>query len=141
MTASAGEPERLRIDKWLWHARFFKSRSLAGETASSGRLRVNGARITKAAYLVKEGDVLTFPQGRRIRVVRVLGMGTRRGPAAEAERLYDDLDPPVTGAVASAPGGQAAAKSGERPQGSGRPTKRERRDIDALRASDPGSDT
>jgi len=106
LTASAGEPERLRIDKWLWHARFFKSRSLAGETASSGRLRVNGARITKAAYLVKEGDVLTFPQGRRIRVVRVLGMGTRRGPAAEAERLYDDLDPPVTGAVASAPAGR-----------------------------------
>jgi len=141
LTASAGEPERLRIDKWLWHARFFRSRSLAGEVASSGRLRVNGTRITKPAHLVKEGDVLTFPQGRRIRVVRVLGIGTRRGPASEAELLYDDLDPPVTGGADSDPAGPAAAISGERPQGAGRPTKRERRDIDALRASDPGSDT
>lgn len=139
MTISTEELERLRIDKWLWHARFFKSRSLAGEVASSGKLRVNGGRITKPAHLVKEGDVLTFPQGRRIRVVRVLGMGKRRGPAAEAERLYDDLEP-LTARGAEADPAARASPPGERAPGAGRPTKRERRDIDALRAWDPGSD-
>lgn len=128
-------PERLRVDKWLWHGRFFKSRSLAGEAASSGRLRVNGERITKPAHLVRAGDVLTFPQGSRIRVVRVHRTGTRRGPATEAALLYEDLDPPTARTPDTQP------MPAERPRGSGRPTKRERRDIDALRASDPGSDT
>lgn len=136
MTSSTKEIERLRVDKWLWHARFFKSRSLAGEIASSGKLRANGVRITKAAHLVKHGDVLTFPQGRQIRVIRVLSMGTRRGPAAEAALLYDDLDPPVTREADAI----HASPPGERAPGTGRPTKRERRGIDALRAWDPGSD-
>lgn len=141
MTSPSDEPERLRIDKWLWHARFFKSRSIAGEVAASGRLRVNGARIAKPAHLVKEGDVLTFPQGRsQIRVVRVLGMGTRRGPAAEAALLYDDLEPPAARGGESGPARHLAAP-GERAPGAGRPTKRERRDIDALRAWDPGAET
>lgn len=139
MTAPPETPERLRIDKWLWHARFFKSRSLAGEVAASGALRVNGNRIAKAAHPVREGDVLTFPQERSIRVVRVLGLGTRRGPAVEARLLYDDLDPPAPSAEGS-PRPKAGAKLGQREPGSGRPTKRERRHIDALRAWDPGAD-
>lgn len=138
-------PGRLRIDKWLWHARFFKSRGLAGEVAGSGAVRVNGARIAKPAHGVKPGDVLTFPQGRVIRVVRILGLGVRRGPAPEARALYDDLDPPARAVAASPPGqgaddpagAQSPADPPSRDPGTGRPTKRERRDIDALRGRDP----
>ena len=83
-----------RLDKWLWFARFFKSRSLASGSCASGRLRVNGIRLAKAHYGVRVGDVLTFPRSGDIRVVRVRDLGTRRGPAAEARMLYDDLEPP-----------------------------------------------
>ena len=115
----AGEaPERLRVDKWLWQARFFKSRARAGEAASSGRLRINGQRCEKPAQTVRPGDVLTFPQERRIRVVRVEAVGTRRGPASEAAGLFTDLEP--DGAEGD-------------PGGGPRPTGRARRRIDALR--------
>lgn len=84
---------KLRIDRWLWQARFFRSRTTAAEEVSDGNLRVNGQRITKPGYAVGEGDVLTFAQGGRIRLIRVLALGQRRGPYEEARRLYDDLDP------------------------------------------------
>lgn len=83
----------IRVDKWLWQARFFKSRSLAADLVSEGRLRIAGQIIEKPAKLVKAGDVLTFPQAGHIRVVRILDIGTRRGPAAEAQSLYQDLAP------------------------------------------------
>ena len=120
---------KLRVDKWLWQARFFKSRGQAGEVAASGRLRVNGSHVGKAAHAVRPGDVLTFPQGRRIRVVRIEALGTRRGPAVEATTLYSDLDPPAARAADEAPRPPEA----QRPAGEGRPTKRERRKIDAFR--------
>ena len=88
---TAPAAESLRLDKWLWHARFFKTRSLAAKVVQSGAVRVNGTRITKPAYALRPGDTLTFAQARRIRVVTVLLLGTRRGPAAEAQSLYDDL--------------------------------------------------
>ena len=84
---------RIRVDKWLWQARFFKTRSLAAATVSSGHLRLNGAKTAKPGHAVGPGDVLTFPQAGRIRVVRLLACGTRRGPAPEAQALYDDLAP------------------------------------------------
>jgi ribosome-associated heat shock protein Hsp15 len=87
----AAQP-RLRLDKWLWQARFFKGRDLAAETVLSGHLRLNGQHCRKPGHAVQPGDVLTFPQGDRIRVIRVLALGERRGPAGEAARLYDDLD-------------------------------------------------
>ena len=90
----AAQRPTLRIDKWLWQARFFKSRSLAAAFAEEGHLRINGQPTRKAGHAVAEGDVLTFPAGGRIRVVRVLALGYRRGPASEAETLYDDLDAP-----------------------------------------------
>jgi ribosome-associated heat shock protein Hsp15 len=133
-TESAGGPAKIRIDKWLWQARFFKSRGLAGEVAGSGAVRVNGERIAKPAHGVRVGDVLTFPQARHIRVVRVLGLGTRRGPAAEAQALYDDLDPAAPRAARE---DAAEVKAGLHEQGSARPTKRERREIAALRRRDP----
>lgn len=93
-------PQRptLRLDKWLWQARFFKTRALAAETVEDGHLRVNGQRTSKPGYAVAAGDVLTFPQGGRIRLVRVLALGERRGPATEAQALYLDLDAPTESA-------------------------------------------
>ena len=88
----AAEP-KLRLDKWLWQARFCKSRSLAAELIEAGSVRVNGTRITKPGRDVSEGDTLTFPQGNRIRVIRVIAIGIRRGPATEAQAFYLDLDP------------------------------------------------
>ncbi|MGR3466191.1 RNA-binding S4 domain-containing protein [Limimaricola sp.] len=97
--------ETLRLDKWLWQARFFKTRSLAAALVSKGRVRVNGQPAVRPSRGVGAGDVLTFPQGRVIRVVRISGLGTRRGPASEAQGLYDDLDPPGHGDGHEAPGG------------------------------------
>ncbi|MEI8394472.1 MAG: S4 domain-containing protein [Rhodospirillaceae bacterium] len=90
-----GTYERLRLDKWLWYARFCKTRGLAAELCDSGSLRCNGASITKAHHVIKPGDVLTFPLGRYVRVIKVVALGNRRGPALEAQALYQDLDPPV----------------------------------------------
>ena len=87
----------LRLDKWLYFARFMKTRALAAELATKGRVRVNTQVVTKPHYRVRPGDVLTFPQGREIRVVRVLALGERRGPAGEARTLYDDLAPVAGG--------------------------------------------
>lgn len=79
------------MDKWLWQARFFRSRGLAAKVCTSGRVRVDGVAVDKAHYAVRPGHVLTFPQARRIRIVRVVALGTRRGPATEAALLYEDL--------------------------------------------------
>ncbi len=90
--------EGIRLDKWLWQARFFKSRSLSAAQVSAGRVRVNGQPVAKPAQVLRPGDVLTFAQGSRIRVVRVLAPAERRGPASEAQGLYDDLDAGDSGA-------------------------------------------
>src|SRR3954453_6738539 len=86
------QSERLRIDKWLWHARFYNTRSLAQQAACSGVLRLNNSRVEKASVAVKPGDVLTVPRGHReVAVVRVQALGIRRGPAPEAQGLYEVL--------------------------------------------------
>ncbi|MEM1265472.1 MAG: RNA-binding S4 domain-containing protein [Pseudomonadota bacterium] len=87
------KPDKDRLDKWLWHARFFKTRRLSAELVAKGRVRLNGSRVHKPAQAVGPNDVLTFPQSGRVRVVRVIGTALRRGPATEAERLYEDLEP------------------------------------------------
>ena len=110
----------VRVDKWLWQARFFKTRSLATRQVADGRVRVNGNRVSKPASPVGAGDVLTFDQGDRIRVIRIAALGLRRGPATEAQTLYEDLTPP-------APETEDRARTGPRP------TKRDRRALDALR--------
>jgi ribosome-associated heat shock protein Hsp15 len=83
---------KLRLDKWLWQARFFKSRGLAAEVVAAGHVRVNGTPVSRPGRDITPGDVLTFPQGNRIRVVRIHALGLRRGPATEAQGLYTDLD-------------------------------------------------
>jgi ribosome-associated heat shock protein Hsp15 len=98
--ADPGVQPKLRLDKWLFHARFFKSRDLAQDCVESGHLRLNAQRCKKPGHGVAVGDVLTFPQGGQIRVVRVLALAERRGPATEAQALYCDLDAPRADASA-----------------------------------------
>lgn len=123
------ENPSLRLDKWLWFARFCRSRNLAAELCDSGRLRLNRVIVRKAHQPVRAGDVLTFPQGPHIRVVAVKALGHRRGPAREAALLYDDLAPPQ---AESKPAPPVAARA----PGSGRPSKADRRALDRLRARD-----
>ena len=86
--------DKVRLDKWLWQARFFKTRALAATLADRRKIRVNSTVVTKPHYRVRPGDVLTFPQGKAVRVVRVVDLGDRRGPASEARALYEDLEEP-----------------------------------------------
>lgn len=127
--AEQGSAAALRLDKWLWHARFLKTRSLAAKHVAAAGVRVNGARTVKPAANVRAGDVLVFPLGPHIRQIRVLALGERRGPAPEARLLYEDLAPPPP----PAPRDPAAAPQGLRDPGAGRPTGRERRELDRLR--------
>ncbi len=83
--------ERIRLDKWLWQARFAKSRTLAARLVAEGHVRVNGKRAENAAKGVVEGDVLTVAAPHGTLLVRVVRLGERRGPAAEARTLYRDL--------------------------------------------------
>lgn len=89
--STGGTNAQLRLDKWLWYARFFKSRSMAARACAGRKVRLNRRVIDKPHHGVRIGDVLTFVQGPRVRVVRVQELGTRRGPAAEAGLLYEDL--------------------------------------------------
>ena len=124
----------LRLDKWLWYSRFFKSRTLATKLCQLGRIRINETVIGKSKTLISEGDILTFPKGSNIRIIKILKLGKRRGPALEAETLYEDLSPPLARKelediekkdIRTAP-------VAERERGSGRPTKIERRATDKL---------
>lgn len=133
-TPPEGAAETLRLDKWLWHARFLKTRSLASRAVAGDGVRINGARTTKPAAAVRPGDVLTFALGDHVRVIRVAALGVRRGPASEARALYEDLDPPP----ARAPKSPRPPEQAERPPGAGRPTKRERRATDRLKGDPDG---
>jgi ribosome-associated heat shock protein Hsp15 len=96
----------LRLDKWLWQARFFKARADAAEAVTEGRIRLNGTPLRKPGHAVAVGDVLTFAHGGRVRVIRVLALGQRRGPSSEAQALYGDLDaspPQAVGDVSPRP--------------------------------------
>lgn len=89
MTESAPS---LRIDKWLWHARFCKTRAIAQARAESGLIRLNGHRLEKSSAAVHVGDTLTIPTAKDAMVVRVVGLGIRRGPPAEARTLFEVIE-------------------------------------------------
>ena len=124
-----GEPDQpaIRIDKWLWFARFFKTRSLATKLCGGSKVRINSKIVGKSSASVRPGDVLTCPQADRIRVVRVTALASRRGPASEARTLYEDLSPPPP------PKRRPPEDIAPRDSGSGRPTKADRRALDRLR--------
>ncbi len=81
----------MRLDQWLWAVRVYKSRTLAAGLCAQGRIRLSGRVIDKPHATLRVGDVLTFPLGSGIKVVRVLSLAARRGPAPEAQALYEDL--------------------------------------------------
>jgi len=118
-----------RLDRWLWHARFFKTRTLAAKVVSGRKVRVNSQRVSKPATPVRVGDGLTFPQGREIRIVTIRAFGLRRGPAGGAQALYEDLD-----VKSEAEPGTPPSVAADR--GVGRPTKKQRRAIDAMKRFD-----
>lgn len=124
-TAGSG----VRIDKWLWAARFYKTRSLAAEAITSGKVELNGER-TKPAKAVKGGDSLRIRSGVFEQIVQVKALSDKRGPAAVAQTLYEE----------TAESAAARAKLAERMRyempaamDSGRPSKKDRRDIARLR--------
>jgi len=119
---------RLRIDKWLWAARFFKTRSLAADAVKGGRVQVDGQRV-KASREIGRGDRLEITLGQTRRAVLVLGVAPRRGPAAEAALLYEETPDSVAERER-----QAAQRRLTQPPGAdlgARPTKRDRRRFDA----------
>ena len=118
--------ERQRVDRFLWHARIVRTRTLAARLAASGHVRVNGKRIDAPGRGLKIGDVLTVAISRDVRVLKVVAFAERRGGSAEMSRLYEDLSPPA----ATKP--VRAISPAPRLAGSGRPTKRERRALDRL---------
>jgi ribosome-associated heat shock protein Hsp15 len=118
--------DSIRVDKWLWAARVFKTRSLASTACDGGKVDIN-AEAAKPARRVRSGDLIqvTLPRGRR-RILKVTAVGERRGSAEAARQLYQDLTPPEPPRTRQAP-------PPFRAPGAGRPTKRERRDIQRLR--------
>jgi len=128
MSALENSAGRLRLDKWLWQARFFKSRSLAAAQCRAKKVRINGENAKKASATVVVGDVLTFPKADDIKVIEILALGVRRGPAPEAALLYKDLTP----LRETAAGGPDGTLNPSRERGMGRPTKTDRRALDKL---------
>lgn len=122
--------DTIRIDKWLWHARFFKTRGLATKTVAAGKVRVDGTPVSKPARMVGAGDVLTFAKVKDVKVVKIIAIGTRRGPAPEARTLYEDLSPaPVVDEVKA----QNAGPAHPRYEGKGRPNRKERANLASLK--------
>jgi ribosome-associated heat shock protein Hsp15 len=120
--------DRQRVDKWLWHARVVRTRSAAAALADSGHVRVNGSRIEAASRPVRPGDVITIALDRNVRILKVSGYAERRGSAESARSLYEDLTPTDRPPPEPEVAGRAS--------GAGRPSKRERRQIDRLRGRD-----
>jgi ribosome-associated heat shock protein Hsp15 len=96
--------ETQRLDKWLWHARIIKSRSLAAQLVTQGKFRVNREKVLKPAFGIKSGDVITTSLFGRLRVLQVTGFTDRRGPPVEAKALYDDITPKDSQSPATNPG-------------------------------------
>jgi ribosome-associated heat shock protein Hsp15 len=120
--------EKLRIDKWLWAARFYKTRSLAVEEIGKGRVRINGQEV-KPAREIKVGDTVALRQGPVIRTLVVRGVVNQRGAAPLAQQLYEETEESLrlrADAIEQRQLGNGSATSQEH----GRPTKRDRRSID-----------
>src|SRR5690606_6832156 len=128
----ANESEKLRIDKYLWAIRIFKTRSLATEACKAGRVKLSGQNV-KASYGVKVGDTFTIQKGIAQKVVKVTGLRARRVDANAAVRCHEDSTP-----VEETSGSDSMCHAPvlQRDRGTGGPTKRDRREIDELQSSD-----
>jgi len=123
-----GVADSQRLDKWLWIARLIRTRTLAAGLVTDGKVRLNAVKVVKPSQSVRIGDVLTVAVGTRVRVLKIAGIGIRRGPAPQAQALFEDLSPPP----APVPDHLSTPLGGLRDAGSGRPTKRDRRQLDRL---------
>ena len=119
--------EKIRLDTWLWYARFYKSRSLSSKAILSGKLRLNSNKITKPASKVKINDVLTINHINMVRIVQVQSLGSRRGPASEAQKLYNDLSGNIIDASKIKSVSEKPKKETNK-----RPTKKDRRMLDKI---------
>jgi len=119
-----------RLDKWVWFARLARTRSAAQRLIASGRVRVNSARVRSNATPLKPGDVLTVTLPRAVRVLKVRDTGVRRGSAAAAAELYEDLSPKLEPGPSPLSSFERAIRA---PAPTGRPSKRDRRLIERLR--------
>ncbi|WP_169544486.1 RNA-binding S4 domain-containing protein [Sneathiella aquimaris] len=128
-TQPANTEDTIRVDRWLWFARFFKSRNLATKLVQSKKVRLNSVILAKPSVSVRAGDILTFPQAKNIRVIKILSIGERRGPAPEAQALYEDLAPPEDAPKKP----ESSSTTPKREKGAGRPTKADRRALDKFR--------
>jgi len=129
-TQKQAESVKLRIDKWLWAARFFKTRSLAIAAIESGKVEVNEARV-KPAKTIAVADMVAIRLGPYQFVVEVLALSDKRGPAAQAQKLYKETEASIKRREELAFQRKAQAQNETR---EGRPTKKERRDIDKLKS-------
>ena len=126
-----GEETTLRLDKWLWYARFFKTRTQATKLVQSGKLRLNGEIITKPHRVASVGSILTFPMAKNIRVIKIVKLAQRRGPASEAILLYEDMSPVTLKQKKDEKNKELYFE--KRTIGSGRPTKKHRRQTSRLK--------
>lgn len=122
--------QRQRIDKWLFFARMVKSRSLAARFVEEGRVRIDGDKISQPSRNIRPGDVLTLRFDRSVRIIRVLGIGERRGPYRQAVLLYDELGESMSEKRRDE--STLAGPMAQRAPGAGRPTKKERRQVEKL---------
>lgn len=129
-TLSAGSDDRQRIDKWLWHVRLFKSRSLATEAVAGGKVKLEGERV-KPSYEVRVGQTLSVTLGDRSIELQVLKLPTRRGPAPEAQACWSETTQSAERSARHREQRRLAAML--RPQPDHKPDKRERRQLDRLR--------
>ena len=126
------EIQSQRIDKWLWHARIVRTRTLASELVAKGKVRIDKRRISRASQSVHIGNIVTVPQGDCIRVLEVIGFVVRRVSAPKVSELYEDLTPVPVAKTAKSSFEQELKLRHGRDAGSGRPTKKERRLTDRL---------
>ena len=119
--------EKIRLGTWLWYARFYKSRSLSSKAILSGKLRINSNKITKPATKVKTNDVLTLNYVNEIRIIQIQSLGSRRGPASEAQSLYIDLTEDRIGSSNVKSKIEKSKKDSNK-----RPTKKDRRLLDKI---------
>ena len=132
MSGDDAAPEAQRIDRWLWHARFFRTRTLAAKFVGDGHVRITRAdttaRAEKPSVAVRAGDVLVFTRNERLRIIKINDCALRRGPASVAQLLYEDQSPPPP------PKAERPPPVFARDKGAGRPTKKDRRALEAIKS-------